>query len=57
MTYRALSAQALAEHDYDAFLTELQKSLTDEEIPTKSYATLCSRSTTARHNQTMKNSA
>ena len=29
MTYRALSAQALAEHDYDAFLTELQKSLTD----------------------------
>jgi acetyltransferase-like isoleucine patch superfamily enzyme len=29
MTYRALSAQALAEQDYDAFLTELQKSLTD----------------------------
>jgi len=29
MTYRALSAQALAEHDFDAFLTELQKSLTD----------------------------
>jgi acetyltransferase-like isoleucine patch superfamily enzyme len=29
MTYRELSAQALAERDYDAFLTELQKSLTD----------------------------
>ena len=29
MTYRALSAQALAEEDYDAFLTELQQSLTD----------------------------
>lgn len=29
MTYRALAAQALAEDDYDAFLTELQKSLTD----------------------------
>lgn len=29
MTYRALAAQALAEQDYDAFLTELQKSLTD----------------------------
>src|SRR5215204_6572229 len=29
MTYRALSAQALAEQDYDAFLTELQASLTD----------------------------
>src|SRR5215218_5323852 len=29
MTYRALSAQALAENDYDAFLNELQKSLTD----------------------------
>jgi acetyltransferase-like isoleucine patch superfamily enzyme len=29
MTYRALSAQALAEEDYDAFLTELQRSLTD----------------------------
>src|ERR1700750_1246099 len=29
MTYRALAAQALAEHDFDAFLTELQKSLTD----------------------------
>jgi len=29
MTYRALSAQALAEQDYDGFLTELQKSLTD----------------------------
>src|SRR5215213_1566414 len=29
MTYRALSAQALAEEDYDAFLSELQKSLTD----------------------------
>ena len=28
MTYRELSAQALAEQDYDAFLTELQKSLT-----------------------------
>jgi acetyltransferase-like isoleucine patch superfamily enzyme len=32
MTYRALSAQALAEEDYDAFLTELQKSLTDGRI-------------------------
>ena len=29
MTYRELSAQALAEQDYDAFLNELQKSLTD----------------------------
>ena len=29
MTYRELSAQALAEEDYDGFLTELQKSLTD----------------------------
>lgn len=29
MTYRQLSAQALAEQDYDAFLTELHKSLTD----------------------------
>ena len=29
MTYRELSAQALAENDYDAFLTELLKSLTD----------------------------
>ena len=29
MTYRELAAQALAEQDYDAFLTELQKSLTD----------------------------
>ena len=29
MTYRDLSAQALAEHDYDSFLTELEKSLTD----------------------------
>ena len=29
MTYRELSAQALAEQDYNAFLTELQKSLTD----------------------------
>jgi len=29
MTYRALAAQALAEQDYDGFLTELQKSLTD----------------------------
>lgn len=29
MTYRHLSAQALAEQDYDSFLTELEKSLTD----------------------------
>ena len=29
MTYRDLSAQALAEQDYDGFLTELEKSLTD----------------------------
>jgi acetyltransferase-like isoleucine patch superfamily enzyme len=29
MTYRELSAQALAEQDYDAFLAELEKSLTD----------------------------
>lgn len=29
MTYRDLSAQALAEQDYDAFLTELEKALTD----------------------------
>jgi len=29
MTYRELSAQALAEQDYDAFLTELGRSLTD----------------------------
>ena len=29
MTYRQLSAQALAEQDYDSFLNELQKSLTD----------------------------
>ena len=29
MTYRQLSAQALAEQDYDSFLTELQTSLTD----------------------------
>ena len=29
MTYRQLSAQALAEQDYDSFLIELQKSLTD----------------------------
>lgn len=29
MTYRELSAQALAEHDYESFLTELEKSLTD----------------------------
>src|SRR5215208_2555767 len=29
MTYRELSAQALAEQDYDGFLTELQQSLTD----------------------------
>jgi acetyltransferase-like isoleucine patch superfamily enzyme len=28
MTYRQLSAQALAEKDYDSFLTELEKSLT-----------------------------
>jgi hypothetical protein len=29
MTYRELSAQALAERDYDAFLSELEHSLTD----------------------------
>ena len=29
MTYRELSAQALAEKDYDAFLVELESSLTD----------------------------
>ena len=29
MTYRQLSAQALAERDYDSFLTELEKSLTN----------------------------
>lgn len=29
MTYRQLSAQALAEQDYDSFLAELQKSLTN----------------------------
>jgi acetyltransferase-like isoleucine patch superfamily enzyme len=29
MTYRRLSAEALAEQDYDAFLTELHKSLSD----------------------------
>jgi acetyltransferase-like isoleucine patch superfamily enzyme len=29
MTYRELSAQALAESDYDSFLTELEESLTD----------------------------
>src|SRR6185436_12910226 len=29
MTYRELSAQALAEKDYDAFLVELERSLTD----------------------------
>ena len=29
MIYRELSAQALAEQDYDSFLTELEKSLTD----------------------------
>ena len=29
MTYRELSAQALAESDYDSFLTELERSLTD----------------------------
>ncbi|HET9477880.1 MAG TPA: hypothetical protein VFO72_00960, partial [Pyrinomonadaceae bacterium] len=32
MTYRHLSAQALAEHDYDSFLTELEKSLTDGRV-------------------------
>ena len=32
MTYRLLSAQALAEQDYDGFLTELEKSLTDGRI-------------------------
>jgi acetyltransferase-like isoleucine patch superfamily enzyme len=31
MTYRELSAQALAEQDYDGFLSELQKSLTNGE--------------------------
>ena len=29
MTYRQLSAQALAEHDYDGFLTELERELTN----------------------------
>src|ERR1044072_526677 len=29
MTYRRLSAEALAERDYDGFLTELHRSLTD----------------------------
>jgi acetyltransferase-like isoleucine patch superfamily enzyme len=29
MTYRELSAQALAENDYNAFLTELERALTD----------------------------
>ncbi len=29
MTYRDLSAQALAEQDYESFLTELHHSLTD----------------------------
>ncbi len=29
MTYRALSAQALAEHDYNSFVTELEQALTD----------------------------
>src|SRR5690242_2720596 len=29
MTYRELSAEALAEQDYSGFLTELEKSLTD----------------------------
>lgn len=29
MTYRDLSAQALADHDYDSFLTELENSLTN----------------------------
>src|ERR1041384_3129674 len=29
MTYRRLSAEALAEQDYDGFLTELHRSLTD----------------------------
>lgn len=32
MTYRQLSAQALAENDYDSFVTELEKSLTDGRI-------------------------
>lgn len=32
MTYRQLSAQALAEQDYNSFLTELEKSLTDGRI-------------------------
>jgi len=32
MTYRQLSAQALAEQDYDSFLTELEKSLTDGRV-------------------------
>jgi acetyltransferase-like isoleucine patch superfamily enzyme len=32
MTYRQLSAQALAEQDYDSFLTELEKSLTNGRI-------------------------
>ncbi len=29
MTYRELSAQALAEHDYNSFVTELEQALTD----------------------------
>ena len=29
MTYRELSAQALAENDYESFLTELERALTD----------------------------
>ena len=32
MTYRRLSAEALAEQDYDGFLTELHQSLTDGKI-------------------------
>jgi len=32
MTYRQLSAQALAEQDYDSFLTELEKSLTEGRV-------------------------
>ena len=29
MTYRELSAQALAENDYNSFLSELERALTD----------------------------
>ncbi|HEV2833936.1 MAG TPA: hypothetical protein VGW58_01390 [Pyrinomonadaceae bacterium] len=32
MSYRQLAAQALAEEDYDSFLTELEKSLTDGRV-------------------------